>query len=320
LPSAAPPPPPPPPPPWPKTCPDGSVVAVEQPCPVPLATASPPALAPLPPTIVDLLPPPPRKVRQEEASNEAEHVFRRDGVHAFRTAGLSEKINAVTTSIPAPHSPDERIYCDVIGKFITASMCNEARTIAANARQGLGEPHFPESMTRGETRNVWFTVRRPAPGEVLPPSAGRTSGASQPFTLKITGRMAATLVGEGFKIDPATMQYRDVGISDAARWDWNITALRAPRHHLTLTAYMVVEAPDGSNSPSAIVPSKEVDIPVDVTIQQRVSDASASIVEFSNSAKAVIAALVALLVALAALKGRIAELFGRSAKPAAKQD
>jgi hypothetical protein len=139
---------------------------------------------------------------------------------------------------------------------MVTSVCDEARTIAANAKLGLGAVEYPSTIIRGETRMVSFTVRRPAAGETLPASSGSPPANNQPFTLKVTGRMAALLKGEGFTIEPKKIQYRDVGISDAARWDWKVTALKAPHHHLVLTAYMVVEAPNGTDMDSAIVPSR----------------------------------------------------------------
>lgn len=192
---------------------------------------------------------------------------------------------------------------------MSAQACNEAQTIAANARQGLGDVQFPDTIYRGETRKVSFTVRRAAPGETLAPSAPATTATHQAFTLKVTGRMGARLEGEGFKIDPDTLQYRDIGISDAARWDWNVTALKAPHHHLTMTAYMVVEAPDGSTSDSVIVPSKEVDIPVKVSFQQRLADFVDGLTALSDSVKAILAALTAIIVALIAFREKVAELY-----------
>jgi hypothetical protein len=211
---------------------------------------------------------------------------------------------------PPPATGDPRVYCDVTSEFMAASVCNEARTIAANARQGLGAVEYPSTITRGETRMVSFTVRKAAPGESLPVNGSSPPSSNQPFTLKVTGRMAALLKGEGFKIEPNTIQYHDVGISDAARWEWNVTALKAPHHHLVLTAYMVVEAPNGSDMASAIVPSKEFDIPVKITLEQRASDLSDSVVALSNSAKAILAAITALVVALIAFRGKIGELIG----------
>lgn len=188
------------------------------------------------------------------------------------------------------------------------SVCNEARTIAANAKQGLGAVEYPSTITRGETRMVSFTVRKPAAGETLPTNGTSPPASNQPFTLKVTGRMAAWLRGDGFKIEPDKIQYRDVGISDAARWDWNVTALKSPHHHLVLTAYMVVEGPNGTDTDSAIVPSKEFDIPVKTTLEQRASDISDNAVSLSNSAKAIIAAVTALIVALIAFRSKIGEL------------
>lgn len=200
------------------------------------------------------------------------------------------------------------MYCDVTSEFMATSVCNEARTIATNAKQGLGAVEYPGTITRGETRMVSFTVRRPAAGETLPANGTSPPASNQPFTLKVTGRMAAILKGEGFTIDPDKIQYRDVGISDAARWDWRVTALKGPHHHLVLTAYMVVEAPNGTDMDSAIVPSREFDIPVKTTLEQKASDISDNAVSLSNSAKAIIAAVTALIVALIAFRSKIGEL------------
>jgi len=191
---------------------------------------------------------------------------------------------------------------------MATSVCNEARTIAANAKQGLGSVEYPSTIIRGETRMVSFTVRRPAPGETLPASSQSPPASKQPFTLKVTCRMAALLKGDGFKIEPDKIQYRDVGISDAAQWDWKVTALKGPHHHLVLTAYMVVESPNGTDMDSAIVPSSEFDIPVKTTLEQKASDISDNAVSLSNSAKAIIAAITALIVALIAFRSKIGDL------------
>jgi hypothetical protein len=214
---------------------------------------------------------------------------------------------------PLRAAADPRLYCDVTGKFMAASLCEEAKTIAANARLGLGNVEYPDTITRGETRMVALTVRRAAPGEAIPAPTGGTIASNRSFSLKVTGRMAALLEGEGFKIEPDKIQYRDIGISDGARWEWNITALKAPHHHLTMTAFMVVEAPDGSSTDSAIVPSKEMDIPVKVTFEQRFLDLMALFTELSTGMKTMIVALTGVVVALVAFRSKLAELFsGRS--------
>ncbi len=252
----------------------------------------------------------PNRVRHSPAVSGAANAER----DSNSTAGVSEG----PAASPTPGSGDQRVFCEITGKFMPMRACEEAKTIAANARQGLGAVEYPDTITRGETRMVSFTVRRAAAGESLP-VPGSSASAGQPFALKITGRMAALLKGEGFKIEPDKLQYRDIGISDAARWEWNITALKAPHHHLTLTAYMVVEAPDGSTTESAIIPSKEMDIPVRVTIPQWFSDITDAVVSLSNSAKAMIVALMAVVVALMAFRAKVAELIGSPRRDRADQ-
>jgi hypothetical protein len=290
-----------------------------------LSSEAPPVGAVVPaigqPATATMEPPPPAPVERgerdggdggdgDEGTRTGSGHHHHAHVHAGQTALLAAVRMPAKSAAPSPAllATDSRVYCDVTGQFMASSVCNEARTIAANARQGLGAVEYPSTITRGETRMVAFSVRRAAPGEQLPVSGSSPPASNQPFTLKVTGRMAALLKGEGFKIEPDKLQYHDVGISDAARWEWNVTAIKAPHHHLVLTAYMVVEAPNGTDTDSAIVPSREFDIPVKVTLAQRASDLSDNVVALSNSAKAIFVAITALLVALVAFRAKVGEL------------
>ena len=211
---------------------------------------------------------------------------------------------------PAEGPPaEDRALCDVTGKFLPTRQCDELRTLKATAKMGLQRVEFPDSMMRGETRKVVLVVHRAAAGEVLP-SAPVTTTTTDTTTLMVTGTMGAKLEGEGFKIDPPDMKRQDIGISDNARWSWDVTALKAPHHKLTLTTYMVYVAEDGSESVSPIMPSAVRDIPIKVTVSQSVSDSVESLVSISNSAKLLIGAFTALLVALLTFKAKVAELVG----------
>jgi hypothetical protein len=223
---------------------------------------------------------------------------------------------------PAEGPPEPAAYCPVARRVTSAEECRRYTLIKANAQTGLGAVKFPPSITRGETRKVSFVISGAAPGEGATTAQLLGSAPSDEFKLKVTGRMGARLQGEGFKISPGERVDHDIGITDSARWDWDVTALKAPHHKLTLTAYMIVEKPDGSQSEEAL-PSIEREIPVKVTVAQSFSDFVEGLVSISDSAKILIGALTALLVALLAFKSKVAELlgplFGRKPTPPEKQ-
>lgn len=219
---------------------------------------------------------------------------------------------------PAEGPPDPTTYCEVARRVTSAEECRRYTLIKANAQTGLGAVKFPSSIVRGETRKVSFVIGGGAPGAGPTASQLLGSAPSDEFKLRITGRMGATLQGEGFKISPDKRVDHDIGITDSARWDWDVTALKAPHHKLTLTAYMIVEKPDGTLSEEAL-PSIEREIPVKVTASQSFSDFVESLVSISDSAKILIGAFTALLVALLTFKGKVMELFGRRSQGSEKQ-
>lgn len=266
-------------------------------------------------------PPPPPPVESAEP-----HFTDSQPVHAaaaHRPSAAAAGPTFAEAAAPAEGPPaEDRALCDVTGKFLSTTVCNELRTLKATAKMGLQKVDFPDSMMRGETRKVVLVIHRAAVGEALP-SAPVTTATTDTTTLLITGTMGAVLEGEGFKIDPPDMKRKDIGISDNARWSWDVTPLKAPHHKLTLTTYMVYEAADGSESVSPILPSAVRDIPVKVTVSQSVSDFVASLVSISDSAKLLIGAFTALLVALLTFKAKVAELigpfFGRKTSPPQQQ-
>ncbi len=205
---------------------------------------------------------------------------------------------------------DELIDCPVLGDAATPAECRHFTAIYRNARQGVGGVDFPREMTRGETRTVSFVVSRAGPGGGPTPTDLLGSAPTEEFKLKVARRMAALLQGDGFKITPDGLQTRNLGIGDGARWDWQVTALKAPRHALTLSAFIVAKGPDGAQS-ETLLQSKSKTIPVAVTWMQWFEDFVAGVVALSGLTKTLIAALAAVVAALIAFRKQLAELFGR---------
>lgn len=205
----------------------------------------------------------------------------------------------------------ETIFCPILQDRAIRSDCDYFDQIWANLRTGTGAFDAPEEMTRGETRTVSFAVARnqsTSPAEVL------GSAPDEQFKLKVARRMAALLQGEGFAIEPRAIQYQDLFIGDGARWEWQVTALKARRHRLSLSAYVVVASPDGKQKEN-LLKTVTRDISVTVTWAQRYQDVVDDITSASNTTKGLFASLTALLIALIAFQERIRtffrNLFGR---------
>lgn len=209
---------------------------------------------------------------------------------------------------PAEGPPQERVLCDATGKMEAKSVCDEITAIWNSAKNGKAGVRYPATMVRGETRTVSFAISRARAGDSsvsdilgAPPTDAET-------TLKVSGQMGAQLVGDGFTIDPPGMVVKGVGLGGNA-WEWKITALKAPHHSLKVSAFMIVDAPDGSRRETELR-SKDIPIRVNVTPAQSFSDFVASMVSISDSAKVLIGALTALLVALLTFRSKVMELVG----------
>lgn len=209
-------------------------------------------------------------------------------------------------SLQAP-SNETLAFCEILNDRATVAECRYFTEIWSALKSGSGGIVFPERMLRGERRTVSLVVSRGAPATT---EALLGERPSESFQLKVARRMAAELKGEGFEVDPAGLQLRDLNIGEGARWDWQVTAVKSPRHNLTLSAYAVVLSPDGSRNDS-LIRSLKRDIPVDVGWRQKYADFVVGVVGLSDLTKTLVAALGALLAALVLFRSQVIE-FARS--------
>ncbi|QNP45636.1 hypothetical protein H9L14_14090 [Sphingomonas sediminicola] len=180
--------------------------------------------------------------------------------------------------------------------------CSRASEISASLESGSGAVDHPESMLRGETATVSFVVS--SDPEIAPVSELLGSKPKKEVQLKIGRRMAARLTGDGFKIEPEDLVARDLYVGPAARWEWQVTALNAPSHRLMLSAYVIIETPNGNKD--MLLRTLQLPLAVRVTWGQRFDDFMDSTEHRLKRATA----WVQLVIGLIAMLGTLATALG----------
>lgn len=202
------------------------------------------------------------------------------------------------TDVTLVAHPNKVIYCGVLHDRATLSQCAYYEEIWSKLDVGSGGVHVPPSIERGETETISFAISRNQISAPLSDALGAKPNTE--VKLKIGRLMAAQLQGDGFKIDPAGLQQRDLFLGDSTRWDWQVTPLKAPKYRLVLTAYVIVRSADGGEKQS-LLKALELPLPVTVTWGQRVGDFMDDSIAWLTKGTNWIKALTAFLLALGAL-------------------
>lgn len=174
--------------------------------------------------------------------------------------------------------PEQAAFCEVVGENVTPSQCRAFEEAWATLKQGVGAISKPERMRRGETATVALVLGRGSDtrgtgGDRLRDLLGREP--DETFKTRVGRRMAAQLSGDGFKIEPAGLVTKDLFLGEGQIWEWKVTALKGPRHALRLSAYAVIPSPDGLKE--NLLRTVQLSIPVELTWQQRLEDATESL-------------------------------------------
>jgi hypothetical protein len=203
--------------------------------------------------------------------------------HADRTLGTEgDASNAASIEVPSEENallppaaemdPEEIVSCDRPRRQMTRRECHLYQQTYATLDSGTGGVDAPKRMVRGETKTVTFAIigdETPGGQIGLADVLGREP-SQRAERLAITPRMAARLLGEGFKVEPADLQVRDLGFTQTAKWDWRVTALKAPRHEIIIDVFLLVPRPGGESS--ELLRSARVEVVVAVTRGQMIAD------------------------------------------------
>ncbi len=180
----------------------------------------------------------------------------------FETIGPIGSTGSISNAAMASElDPSAVIYCNLIRDRTTRADCKRVTEFVTNLDVGTGAVEYPRKMIRGETATVGFAVS----SDTRSTSASDLLGIkpNTEVALKIGRIMAAQLQGDGFRIEPVGLQKRDLFVADGARWDWKVTALKAPRHRLSLSAYVILPAQDGAEKENIL---KTLELPLSVTV------------------------------------------------------
>ncbi len=192
------------------------------------------------------------------------------------TANASENLEDIVNADLAvePPDPNEVIHCRRVMRDISRAECDLYEQAWNNLAEGSGAIAAPESMIRGDSAKISFAIAATDEGaaEGGEPTATELQGenATQTVTVRIGARMGAQLTGEGFAIKPPEVVERELSVTRGARWEWEITALKAPRHRLLLHVFVRVRDPDGEKS--RLLRSQPIPVEVKVTTSQTIGD------------------------------------------------
>jgi hypothetical protein len=222
-----------------------------------------PQLRPPPPPLPPP-PPPAETVRYEESAPAHRHrTIPRDIVPTPVGAAPAQASPPATTTA-APPAAEGSPYCEVLQRPAPRSECDVYTLTVQRLRSGSAGLLAPKMMLEGETRTVSLAVSRGAD------RSADLLGAepSQRFSTRVSGLMAARLVGDGFSVKDQTPEVQQVSAVGGQRWDWSVTALQARRHELVVSVYVVANADDPPEKRTLLL-TRRYPVNVKVPIAQR---------------------------------------------------
>jgi hypothetical protein len=235
---------------------------------------------------------------------------------ADNAMSVDENFEDIANAVPATDTgpdPDEIIHCRRVLRDVSRAECDLYEKAWNDLAEGSGAIAAPQTLVRGESAKVSFAIAATDEGapEAGEPTATELLGenATQTVTVRVGARMGAQLTGEGFAIKPPEIVERELSVTRGARWEWEITALKAPRHRLLLHVFVRVKDPDGEKS--RLLRSQPIPVEVKVTTSQTIGDymdeSQAWLGRGTNWLKALAAFIVALggvVLAVRKLKSR----------------
>lgn len=202
---------------------------------------------------------------------------------------------------------DGRQYCDVIADYATQADCAYYRDISARLESGSAALTAPPQMTRGVPATVEFAIARPPspdrPAAVTDAEELLTAEPTLTKAIPVGRRMAVQLEGDGFAIEPEGLREADLGLTGAARWQWAVTPTVGGSRRLVLSAYVIVQAPDGTRGQN-LIRTMHQDVEVAVAASEQADSIFAAVVKWLGNLKNLLGLLAA--VVLAALGVRVA--------------
>lgn len=198
---------------------------------------------------------------------------------------------------------EDEEWCAILREATSTTRCARATRFAKNLSTGAGGLRSPNKMIVGQSYQVVFAIASVVENNGNNPTnntqaLSRTLGGppSVEDQLKISRRMAATLEGDNFLIEPSARQQKDLGISGIQRWSWKVTPTAGDKQELALSVYAVMPDENGvptDNLIQVLYRPIQVDVAALPAIIKWVSDITGAT---SNIAK-LFTALTALIVA-----------------------
>lgn len=237
----------------------------------------------------------------------AVRIVEEDGV-TYRVDPDGSRVVLREPGAPVDVAIDDPVeYCAVLEEDARRSACRRYAELPKQLEDGVAAFNPPREMTRGETATVEFAVARGSDASMALEMLSETSEVQQ-FRPKVGRFMAAQLKGAGFEISPVGVREEDLFVSGGAMWSWQVKALRAPRHSLTLSAWVKTKAPDSTLKPVWFrTVNRTVRVPV--RARDRVSDFLDDSIDWLKRLNIWTKALLALIGTLSSLVVAI-KLFG----------
>jgi hypothetical protein len=157
-------------------------------------------------------------------------------------------------------------YCEILQDEVTTAECDYYTGMLTHLKQGSAGLRAPAAMRVGETAQVSLALTRDEKSTSVETALG--AAPTQRFAVRVGRRMAAELTATGFTIKPPARIEQDLGIGDAARWEWTVTAEPGREHALTATVYVIVRKP-GAEPVQRLVTTAVQPVKVTVPFVQR---------------------------------------------------
>ena len=247
------------------------------------------------------------------------------GVAAFNAPGTMIRDRSVQLQLAVGYAPPEvEPTIDPIAEaeasaaaLDASAAATEAAAAASEAAASASDAAASAAGAASEAAASTGSLTRFEPSAQTPADALAGQGGTIREYRPYVGRhMRATLIGQGFKIEPLTEAEQILASEGVTSWEWNVTPLEQGPHTLTLKTVVLGKTADGKSFelPSTI---RNQTVEIKLTTWQKILDVIAGL---PDVVKLLTAAVTAISGLLAAIWG-IRKIFGSGgAQPPAKRN
>lgn len=215
--------------------------------------------------------PPPMEMRVEEAAAAGRLPGRAPADERAEAAPPPTWAEPQLAAITESSAASRLVYCDALEEMVPAIVCQRATAV----NQGVAGVKAKPKMVLGEVQTVRLVVSRRGDQEAVEDELGGRDAVFREFRLATGRYMEARLTADsGLEITPSEWVRKDLGAGDLEDWEWQVKAMAAGRHMVTLRTRVMKQEADGRFIPRPGRESEPQYVDVEITrgqeIEQRI--------------------------------------------------